>query len=58
MEQFGLTDGQIINELSRYAAKDSYDFVAEGLAEFLDSKTRRRLARKIGELVSAYIGDL
>jgi hypothetical protein len=58
LDYFNLTHDQITKELSRYAKKSSYDFAAEGLAEFLNSKTPRRLARKIGGLVSAYAKEL
>ncbi|MDR1252462.1 MAG: hypothetical protein LBK62_09885 [Treponema sp.] len=58
LDYFNLTHDQITRELSRYAGKGSFDFVAEGLAEFLDSKAPRRAARKIGEIVSAYAREL
>jgi hypothetical protein len=38
--------------------ESSFDFVAEGLAEFVVSKTPRRLAKKIGEIVLAYLKEL
>jgi hypothetical protein len=55
LESFGLTKDQITEELSGYANETSFDFITEGLTEFLDSKNPRRLARKIGELVRAYV---
>jgi hypothetical protein len=58
LDYFNLTHDQITRELSRYAGKSSFDFAAEGLAEFLDSKAPRRAARKIGEIVSAYAMEL
>jgi hypothetical protein len=58
LDYFNLTHDQITKELSRYAEKSSFDFVAEGLTEFLDSKAPRRVARKIGEIVSAYAREL
>jgi hypothetical protein len=58
LDHFNLTHSQITDELSGYAMKNSFDFVTEGLTEFLDSKGPRRLARKIGELVSVYARGL
>jgi hypothetical protein len=58
LDYFNLTHDQITKELSRYAKENSFDFVAEGLTEFLDNKTPRPVARKIGEIVSAYAREL
>jgi hypothetical protein len=58
LDYFNLSEDQITNELSRYAKKSSFDFVAEGLAEFIDSKTPRRVALKIGEIVLANLKEL
>jgi hypothetical protein len=58
LDSFNLSQGQVTNELSRYAKKSSFDFVVEGLAEFIDSKTPRRVARKIGGIVLAYLKEL
>jgi len=58
LDCYNITQDQITDELSRYAKESSFDFVAEGLAEFVDSKTSRRVARKIGEIVLAYLKEL
>jgi hypothetical protein len=57
-DYFNISEDQIEEELSRYAMKNSFDFMAEGLTEFIGSKTSRRVARKIGEIVLAYIKEL
>jgi hypothetical protein len=54
---FNISEDQIAGELSHYAKDNPFDFVAEGLAEFIDSKKPRRVARKIGEIVLAYIRE-
>jgi hypothetical protein len=58
LDCFNISQDQVTKELSAYAKKSSFDFIAEGLAEFVESKTPRRVARKIGEIVLAYIRKL
>ena len=58
LDCYNITQDHITDELSRYAKESSFDFVAEGLAEFVDSKTPRRVAQKIGEIVLAYLKEL
>jgi hypothetical protein len=55
LNYFTMTQDQVTKELSRYAKNSSFDFVAEGLTEFIDSRTPRRVALKIGEIVLAYV---
>jgi hypothetical protein len=58
LDCFNITQNQITDELSRSAEKSPFEFVAAGLAEFVDSKTPRRVAKKIGEIVLAYLKEL
>jgi len=58
LNHFKMTLDQITDELASYAKKSSFDFIAEGLAEFIDSKTPRRVALKIGEIVLIYLKRL
>jgi len=58
MDFYNLTEDQITKELSRYAKNSPFDFVAVGSAEFIDSKTPRRVALKIGEIVLTYLKEL
>jgi hypothetical protein len=58
LDCFNITPDQITEELSRSAEKSPFEFVAAGLAEFIDSKTPHRVAQKIGEIVLAYIKEL
>jgi len=58
LDCYNLSQNQIRKELSRYAKDSPFDFVAEGLTEFIDSKTPRRVAIKIGEIVLSYVRKL
>ena len=58
LDCFNITQDQITDELSGSAKKSPFEFVVAGLAEFIDSKSPRRVAKKIGEIILAYLKEL
>lgn len=50
-----LTSSRISDDLSKYASKDQYEYLAEGFAEFVTSPNPRPLATQIGKSLEKYI---
>lgn len=52
LKDLGLTQKDIAKEVSRYATKDCEEFFAECISEGINSKTPRRVATRVKEIVN------
>jgi hypothetical protein len=58
LKELGLSKADVGVKLSFYGRKNSLEFIAEAFAEYMDSKTPRRIALKVGEKLKSYLGGI
>ena len=58
LKELGLSQKDIYDNLSEYGKKNPMEFIAEGFAEFIHSKSPRPIAKKVGEKLIAFLGGI
>jgi hypothetical protein len=58
LKELGMSAKDIGAKLSLYGCKNSLEFIAEAFAEYMDSKTPRSIALKVGEKLKSYLGGI